>query len=60
MASRPSSRQEKKRSKYDSKIRRGMGSQKRRIMDENEAMWMMLRVIGACIILGLFIMPFID
>lgn len=29
-------------------------------MDENEAMWMMLRVIGACIILGLFIMPFID
>lgn len=26
-------------------------------MDENEAMWTMLRVLGACIILGLFIMP---
>ena len=29
-------------------------------MDENEAMWTMLRVLGACIILGLFIMPLID
>ena len=29
-------------------------------MDENEAMWMMLRVLGAGVILGFFIMPFID